>query len=96
VEVAAAQHPIQQVVHQRPVHLEVVEEVIHSEELEVLEVYRVEMEEPEALSRVGEVEEQEELEETETPQLVVLGELVVRTIIAVYHLLTGVAVEAVE
>jgi len=83
VEVAAPQHPIQQVVHQRPVHLEVVEEVIHSEELEVLEVYRVEMEEPEALSRVGEVAEQVQLEETEIQVLVVLGELVLRKLIAV-------------
>jgi hypothetical protein len=96
VGVVVQQHLIQQVVHLLQVHLVVVEEVIHSEDLGALEVYRVETEEQEALSRVVEVAEQVQLEETETPQLVVLGELVVRKIIAVQQLFTGVAVEAVE
>jgi hypothetical protein len=95
VEVAAVQHPIQQAVHLPQVHPVVVEEVTHSEELEVLEVYRVEMEEPEALSRVGEVAEQVQLEETEIQVLVVLGELVLHKIIAVQQLFMGVVVEAV-
>jgi hypothetical protein len=60
-----------------------------------LEVYRVETEEQEALSRVVEVAEQVQLEETEIQVLVVLGELVLRKIIAVQQLFTGVAVEAV-